>query len=252
MSCRICANDRQYVGWGGQKWTTLEELRREGRKNIITTLQKGIHQIVTKPSFAIDQRALLVELEEGNLLWDCIAYIDEETISRIKALGGIKRIAISHPHFYSTIVEWSRGFGDAPVYVHHSDEKWLQRQSESVVLWRGKELSLGSDAKVLNLGGHFPGSSVLHLEGRFEGGVLLSGDTVYVVMDRRWASFMYSYPNLIPLPASKVKEIAQRLKPYRFQNLYSGFAEREILGGADAAVQRSAQRYIRHLKRWRA
>ena len=31
--CPICEDERQYVGWQGQQWTTLEELIDEGRRN---------------------------------------------------------------------------------------------------------------------------------------------------------------------------------------------------------------------------
>lgn len=113
-------------------------------------------------------------------------------------------------------------------------------------------LSLRPGARLINLGGHFAGSSVLHLHGgAFSSGVLLSGDTVYVVMDRRWVSFMYSYPNLLPLPARKVTEIVSQLKPYKFADIFSGFEGREIRDGADSAVQDSARRYVYHLKHWK-
>ncbi len=104
--------------------------------------------------------------------------------------------------------------------------------------------------QIINLGGHFDGSSVLHLSGgHFKKGVVLSGDTIYVVMDRRWASFMYSYANLIPLEASKVREIASRMRSWKFDDLYAGFEVREIIGGADLAVQISSRRYLNHTNR---
>ena len=28
--CPICEDERQYIGWNGQQWTTLEELRQKG------------------------------------------------------------------------------------------------------------------------------------------------------------------------------------------------------------------------------
>jgi glyoxylase-like metal-dependent hydrolase (beta-lactamase superfamily II) len=223
-------------------------MRLLGFKNVIESIRDGLHQIITQPSFAIGQRAFLVKTDSGNVLWDCVTYLDDKTISAIKALGGIEFIAISHPHYYSSIVEWSEAFGNAPIYIHNLDKMWVQRSSNNITYWRGRATSPLRGAKIINLGGHFDGSSVLYLHGgEFDKGVLLSGDTIYVVMDRRWASFMYSYPNHIPLPARKVKTIAARIKPYRFEDLYSGFEGREIIGGADLAVQMSSKRYIEHL-----
>jgi len=61
--------------------------------------------IRTEPQLAIGQSAYLVRTPEGNVLWDCITYLDDETIKAIEAYGGLKAIAISHPHFFSTHVE---------------------------------------------------------------------------------------------------------------------------------------------------
>ena len=223
-------------------------MREQGFRNEITSIKKGLHQIVTNPSFGIGQRALLVETDSGNVLWDCVTYLDDETIAAINQLGGVGRMAISHPHFYSAMVEWSEAFGGPPIYLHHLDRKWVSRSSRNVVYWKGEALTLLPGAVLIKLGGHFPGSTVLHVKGRnFSEGALLAGDTVYVVMDRKWVSFMYSFPNLLPLPARKIRDIARRLKPYRFESMFSGWAGMEINGGADAAVQRSAERYVYHL-----
>ncbi|WP_211230662.1 hypothetical protein [Alicyclobacillus herbarius] len=59
------------------------------------------------------------------------------------------------------------------------------------------------DVTLIHVGGHFAGSAVLHWKAGAEGkGVLLSGDTLSVSADLRWVSFMYSFPNRIPLSAS--------------------------------------------------
>ena len=62
------------------------------------------------PSFAIGQRALLLRHPEGNVLWDCLTYFDDATVAEIERLGGVSAMAISHPHYYSTMVEWADQF----------------------------------------------------------------------------------------------------------------------------------------------
>lgn len=47
------------------------------------------------PAFGIGQRALLVCTPDGNVLWDCIALIDDAAQQRIHDLGGIDVIAMS-------------------------------------------------------------------------------------------------------------------------------------------------------------
>jgi glyoxylase-like metal-dependent hydrolase (beta-lactamase superfamily II) len=111
--CPICLDPRQYVPATGQAWLTLAELRSSKKhKNIFhpmdadQTSYAHLIAIRTEPQVAIGQTAYLVRTPDGNVLWDCITYLDDETIEAIKGLGGLKAIAISHPHFYSTNVEY--------------------------------------------------------------------------------------------------------------------------------------------------
>ena len=109
--CPICLDPRQYVPPTGQAWTTLSDLRSSGYKNIFhamdaaETSTANLIGIRTEPQVAIGQTTYLVRTSEGNVLWDCISYLDDETVGAIKGLGGVKAIAISHPHFFAANVE---------------------------------------------------------------------------------------------------------------------------------------------------
>ena len=243
--CLICEEERQYIGWHGQKWTTLEKLR-ASHHNKIQEEESGLTGIGTEPSFAIGQRALLVQAPGGNVLWDCITLIDDKTVERVQALGGIKAIAISHPHYYSCMVEWSRAFGGAPIYIHEADRRWVVRPDDAIVFWTGETCALGAGLTIVRCGGHFAGASVLHWTAGAGGrGALLSGDTIQVVSDRNWVSFMYSYPNLIPLNGPSVERIVQSVEPFAFERIYGAWWERIVARDAKAAVRRSAERYKR-------
>jgi glyoxylase-like metal-dependent hydrolase (beta-lactamase superfamily II) len=245
--CPICLDPRQYVARTGQAWTTLAEMQRAGFHNVLKPQEPGLIGIGTEPQFAIGQRALLVQTPEGHILWDCITYFDEETAQKIERLGGIKAITISHPHFYSAMVAWADRF-DAPIYLHESNRRWVMRPSPRVEFWSGESLKLAEAVSVVRLGGHFPGSTVLHWASGADGrGALLTADTIYVVEDRRWVSFMYSFPNRIPLPASAIQHIRDTIQPYHFDRLYSGWFDAIIPTDAKAAVLRSADRYINAL-----
>ena len=247
-NCPICEDERQYIGWDGQQWTTLDDLQKE-HHNLIKTVEPNLTGIGTHPSFAIGQRALLVQTDGGNILWDCISLIDEPTIAAVEALGGISAIAISHPHFYSSMIEWSHAF-NAPIYLHEANRKWVMRSDENAVhYWKGDTYSLGNGLTLLRLGGHFTGGTVLHWPAGAAGkGVILSGDILQVVSDRRFVSFMYSYPNLIPVPACTVQRIAETIAPYEFERIYGAWWDRVVHSDAKAAVVRSAKRYITALR----
>ncbi len=243
--CLICEEERQYIGWKGQQWTTLEAMRAT-HHNKVQAEEPGLIGIGTEPSFAIAQRALLVQRPGGNVLWDCITLIDDETVKAVQALGGISAIAISHPHYYSCMVEWSRAFGGIPIYIHEADQQWVVRPDDAIVFWKGENRSLGDGLTLIRCGGHFAGASVLYWAAGAGGrGALLSGDTIQVVSDRNWVSFMYSYPNLIPLNAPTVEHIVQSVEPYPFKRIYGAWWERIVSCDAKAAVKRSAERYVR-------
>jgi hypothetical protein len=196
------------------------------------------------PRFAIGQRGLLVQSAAGNILWDCITLFDPETIDQVNALGGIDAIAISHPHYYASMIEWSQVF-DAPIYIHEAEREWVMRPDPAVTFWQGETHALGAGVTLIRCGGHFEGGQVLHwADGAAGKGALLTGDIIYVVMDRRYVSFMYSFPNLIPLPPSAIHRITQALEPFAYDRIYSAWFDHVLAENAKAGVAYSAQRYI--------
>lgn len=246
--CAICLDERQYVGWAGQRWTTLAELQAGERRNELVEQEPGLVSLRTVPRFGIGQRALLVRTPAGNVLWDCISYLDDATYRAVRDLGGIRAIAISHPHFYGSNVEWSRAF-DAPVYIPTEDRPWVMRPDPALVDWRGERAEPVEGLRLCKLGGHFDGAAALHWPGGAEGrGVLLSGDTIAVSQDRRWVSFMYSYPNDIPLSPAEIERIVAGVRDLPFDRLYGGFDGLVVRADAHAAVERSARRYIARLR----
>lgn len=241
--CPICLDERQYVGHGGQRWTTPIDLRTAHGARV-ESVEPGLLGIGIEPSFAIGQRALLVD----GLLWDCISLLDDEIEAAVRAAGGIDTIAISHPHYYTTMVDWAERF-DARVLLHEADREWIMRPSDRIELWSGDELELSDSLRLLCLGGHFPGGTVcLWTAGADGAGVLLSGDIVQVVPDTDWASFMRSYPNLIPLPAREVARIRERVAELEFERVIGAWWGRVMDGDARAKVLRSADRYISALQ----
>jgi glyoxylase-like metal-dependent hydrolase (beta-lactamase superfamily II) len=247
--CIICEDERQYVGLQGQRWTTMEELASEGLRTEVRDLEPGLAGIGVTPFLAIGQRALLVQTEAGNVLWDCPGFIDQAAVDRVRELGGLAGISASHPHFYGCVVEWSRAFDGAPIYLPSADAGWITRPDPAVTLWEDR-VEVVPGVALIQCGGHFAGSAVLHWRGGAEGrGVLLVGDTITVVNDRRFVSFMRSYPNLIPLPGAEVERIAARLDPVEFDRIYGGWWDRDVLSGAGDAVRDSALRYAAWVER---
>ncbi|SOC02788.1 metallo-beta-lactamase superfamily protein [Ureibacillus xyleni] len=245
--CVICTEERQYVSSMGQSWTTLSQMVESGiYKNSINLEEEGLHSINTTPSFGIGQTAYLVQDKGYNVLWDCITFLDPHTIEKIKELGGIDAIALSHPHYYSSQVEWAEAF-NAPIYIHEDDKEWVTRQSDNIIFWSGESLELQEGIVLHRLGGHYKGATILEWQnGHAQKGILLTGDIVRVVADRQWVSFMYSYANFIPLPSSTVERILNDIRNIEFSRLYDAF-HRIIKEEAKQRVIESGERYIKAL-----
>lgn len=239
-ACPICEDPRQYIPHDeGQVWLRWDDFVAAHRADVRD--DHGLLGIGCSPDFAIGQRALLVESTSGNVLWDCITLLNQEIVDRIAAGGGLAAIAISHAHYYGAMVEWARTFG-CPIWIHEDDRAQVMRSDRAVRFWSGETHELGRGLTLIRCGGHFAGAQVLHWADRR---ALLSGDVIQVIPDRRYVSFMYSYPNLIPLPPSKVTAIAEALAPFEFDTIHGAWFGRVVDRDGSAVVRRSADRYVR-------
>lgn len=247
-SCAICLDERQYIPPQGQQWATLAELVTEGRQIEVRDLEPGLTGIGADPPIGIGQRALLIQTPAGNFLWDCLGFIDERSVAAVGERGGLRGIAFSHPHFYGVCVEWSQAFGGVPIYIPQADREWVMRPDPAITYWEGMVAPLPG-LTLIQSGGHFEGSAVLHWAGGANGrGALLTGDTITVAADRRFVTFMRSYPNAIPLSRADIERILASVRPYGFDRIYGGWWDRVVEKDGMAAIERSADRYIRWIE----
>lgn len=240
--CDICADERQWVPPSGQRWTTLEQLSSEGYRSEVREVEAGLLGIGVSPALGIGQRALVVQSPAGNVLWDPPGYLDDTAIRAVREIGGLAAVSASHPHFYGAIVEWSHAFG-APILIAEADREWLLRTDPAVELWSGT-LEVLPGLTLVQCGGHFDGSAVLHWASGAEGrGALLVGDTVLVTPGEDRVTFVRSAPNRLPLPQSEVRRVVEALEPWSYDRIYGGWWKPAIHEGAQSVVERSAARY---------
>ena len=241
--CPICEDDRQYVGWTGQRWTTHAALA--ASHDLRLGEDAGLFALALSREFAIPQRALLLPTQAGNILWECLSLVTDVAVAALQARGGVDRIVISHPHFYASMVQWSDALGGVPVLLHAADQAWVQRPARCIEHWQGDHLALGDGVTLVRTGGHFPGSTALHwTDGPRGGGALFVGDSPQVASNRRSVSFMHSYPNLVPMRPADVRAMRERLAPFDYDDAYGFSWGRNILGGARSAIDASFDRYL--------
>ncbi|GAB3346268.1 MBL fold metallo-hydrolase [Lysobacter tyrosinilyticus] len=240
--CVVCEDERQYVGWNGQTWTTHAELA--GKYRLRIEDDAGLLGVGLPVDFAIPQRALLLTTDLGNVLWECVSLVTDEAVAALRARGGVDLIVISHPHFYTSMVEWSEALGGVPILLHEADRAWVQRPSKHIRFWSGDVLKLSHDVTLLRVGGHFDGSTALHWKSGPRGTTLLPGDALQVVSDRRHVTFMYSYPNFMPMKPAAVRHMQELLSAYDFDDVFGYTWDRNIIGGGRNAVDASFARYL--------
>ncbi|HUA46534.1 MAG TPA: hypothetical protein VMA77_14985 [Solirubrobacteraceae bacterium] len=242
--CPLCEDERQWVPPTGQEWKTMDELMRVGYHTELREAEPNLIGIGMHPGgVGVGQRGLLVSTPEGNLLWDPPAFIDQAAIDAVREAGGLVAVSSSHPHMYGAIVEWSHAL-DAEILLPEADRHWLMRPDPAVRLWSGASQPLPG-VTLVQCGGHFPGSAVLHWSaGADGGGALFVGDTLFVTPGADRVSFIWSAPNRLPLPERAVRGLVAALSPYRYECIYGGWWSPVIRDDAKRIVERSAERYI--------
>lgn len=264
-SCRICLDPRQFVPPSGQAWTNLSKIKQSGHHNTFEQdpVNPKLWSIRTEPPFAIGQRAMLLQTPKGNILWDMIALLDSETISKIKELGGLAAITISHPHYYTTIHNWSASFPNTPVYVGGPDQEWLVDAAgrDSNIHFLGQmHTHILPDVIAILSGGHFPGSLCLHWDEQ-----LFIADTIFTVPSARNPrpgeegqisyTFWYSVPNRIPLSPSQIWGIWESVEGLEWHSTFGAFrgmdvrtSEEEVrrgTGGVKGRLLESVRIFVR-------
>ena len=231
--CAICADPRQWVPADGQRWTTLAEMRDAGYRTRVVEREPGLWAITSRPAAGIGQQSKVVRTDAGCLLFDPIGFVDDAAVDALQRLGPVVAIVASHPHMYGMQVEWSRALGDVPVLVAEKDREWVARNDPMIRTW-SDDLEILPGVTLAQPGGHFPGSAVVHWAAGAEGrGVILASDTVFANPDRTSVSFMWSYPNRIPLSGAVAERVAAHVCRFAFDRLYGNF-DNVIPSGARA------------------
>ncbi|KJZ77722.1 hypothetical protein HIM_02899 [Hirsutella minnesotensis 3608] len=223
-TCHICDDPRQFVPPSGQRFTTLDKVSRLHRNEFTTYDQDPrLTFIETAPKFAIGQRAILIRTPQGNVLWDCVALLDVETIAKITDLGGLKAMVISHPHYYTTHVQWARAF-NCPVYLAADDKSWTVMDSSHQAFLTETTTDIeGTGAVAIKVGGPLSGVSRM---GKWEVDAL--GAQREKPPGLNTFTFLWSIPNSIPLNPDELARMWKILRAYDFQATHGAFMGMDV------------------------
>lgn len=263
-TCPICEDPRQFVPASGQSWTTLAELQSSRTTSLLRDDEDSrITFIQTEPAFGINQTPILIETHGGSYIWDCATLISPSLIGHLELLKSpLKAMAISHPHFFTTSLTWARAL-QIPLYLCEADREWFQRlpdvKDDDDIRWFTDEALLGHGVKVIQCGGHFSGSSILHWDRLSEpppsqsdlptkptpvSGIIFTADTIMVQPHQHGFTFPWSVPNLIPLRPKDVVQIQTRLKDVPFHEATSTWPNRFVRLDAKKVLEESVTAHL--------
>jgi glyoxylase-like metal-dependent hydrolase (beta-lactamase superfamily II) len=240
--CPICTDERQYIPITGQSWTKTNDLHLKHSVKL-NRLKDRLYEMEINPKFAIGQRALFILSEKGNVLWDCIPLLDELTVEFIKSKGGLKAIVFSHPHFYSNMNDWAETF-DCPVYIHQYDKEHVMVKGKHIQFWQGDEMVLWDGMKIILIGGHFAGSSILHVPFLSQKGTIICGDTLFLSPSKKHFSIVYSSPNRMPLPLDEMRRLKKRFDNIPFDAFYGYIGIQNLTENVKEILDISMNRYF--------
>ena len=246
--CAVCADERQWVPPGGQRWTTLAELAAAGHRSDVRAVEPGLTGIGADPPFAIGQRSLLVSTAGGNLLWDPSGFIDDAAVAAVRAAGGLSYVTASHPHFYGAIAR-------VGPRVRRGDLRACGRRGVAAAGFGGAGADLGRDTGGAARGDAGPvrrafprqrGGALGFRGGRARGAAVRGHDL-------RDAGRGPGDVRLVGAePAAAVRGgrpgSGRRCSRYAFDRIYGGWWTPVLRSDAREIVQRSALRYIEHLR----
>ncbi|CAI6091872.1 unnamed protein product [Clonostachys chloroleuca] len=215
-TCRMCLEPRQFVPPSGHSWTSLEQLKATHKNEFKQDENDGrIWSIFSTPQVAIGQRAIFIQ---------------------------------TYTH-----LEWAREF-QCPVYLAYEDQEWLNRddQENRRVFFKDETQNILPDVNMVKVGGHFPGSSVLHWNKN-----IFTGDSIGISQsglsrshhskDHQVFFFHYAFPNFVPLGPTAMHTMWKRLRVWEFTAVYSLFFTTTVRGdNVKRLMLDSMQRQARH------
>ncbi|KAL9061582.1 MAG: hypothetical protein Q9162_000114 [Coniocarpon cinnabarinum] len=163
--------------------------------------------------------------------------------------SGLKAIAISHPHFYTTHTLYSHHFPNTPIHLAANDTEWLMHPPLSSSSHTYLEGAVGATKELvpsvtlIKAGGHFAGSLLLHWDGH-----LFLADTIMTVPSAftphprpRGVNsyvFQWSIPNAIPLSPPIIMGIWDAVKNFDWHTTHGAFQGMDVHGHGDTVEEK--------------
>jgi glyoxylase-like metal-dependent hydrolase (beta-lactamase superfamily II) len=117
-------------------------------------------------------------------------------------------------------------------------------KGEHIRLWQGDEMDLWDDMRIICIGGHFAGSSILHVPFLSKEGAIICGDTLFISPSKKHFSAVYSSPNRIPLPLTEIHRIKKRFDNIPFDSFYGYINIQNLDVDVKEILEKSFARYV--------
>ena len=228
-NCPLCKDARHVLPVGGWDFYNLEEAS-EAFPMHWEELLPGLWRFWNDPVDGIGSHSYLIQNKLGNIIFEGATVYSNEALEKLKALGGVRFAAASHPHTYGALWQLQDHF-DANIALHVADFSWST--ALRVTHPFDEELELLPKLRLLPAGVHFAGQAFLHDE---EHGVLFCGDALKFDLDEdnpRYAVSISSHKSFVrsvPLTPRETASYRQVFRQYTFDKTYSPFEQVHNVG----------------------
>ena len=219
--CPVCTDVRNDLPEDG--WNFLPEARvADTHSGTWRQVADDLWAFTTTPALGLGGTGWLIVRPQGNVAFEAAPYYSPDMLAKIRELGGIARLAASHPHGYGALFQLQRAF-DPPVVAIHKDDLAYTKALRVTAPYDDR-MELLPGMTLHRVGGHYAGQAALH---DAPGGRLFCGDMFKIDQDADGRSTHVSshkaFHKDIPLTHGELQNYRDVIAPLAFDAVLTPF-----------------------------
>lgn len=163
-ACPVCTDVRNALPENGWNFVSDREAFVGEITCQVAEIDRGVWMFSNRPAMGIGSSGYLIEREYGNIAFEAAGWYTTDALDKIEKLGGIRYLSASHPHGFGALWQLEQRFAPEFTIFQRDAVQFTKALSANLVF--DDRLDIGPDARLLHVGGHYEGQSVLYFEPR--------------------------------------------------------------------------------------
>lgn len=217
--CPVCTDVRNALPDDGWVWITPGDLA--DRQARWAEVAPGVTGYWVEPQVGLGTTGWVIETDAGLVGWEGAGFYPQESLAELRRRGGLVALGASHVHGYGALWQLQDELAPPVLAIGVDDLQWTKAFR---VTWPTDDRHELAPGLVMHRsGGHFPGHTVLHDEGR---GILFVGDLLKVDLDGDTPvglSCHKAYHAQIPLSHDEIRQARALVERLQFDAVATPF-----------------------------